>query len=149
MGMHNSTDRMRNLIKALSQFYEGRHQKLQSRMHEFEDMFDPDTSYGEDPDEAYYAYVRELSEGVDEICEEVGVEIDPVPPGEPEDAKDELLTAGARMLKWTVEVTDRETGEFVGRLEWGLYHRHDRFSVPGPAQVTYLKARGGNTMIVG
>jgi hypothetical protein len=151
MGMHNSTDRMRKLISALTHFYQERHDQIQHRQADLEGNFDPDVPEysSDDIDEPYYEYVRMLSEGVEEVCEQLGVELDPIPPGEPADASDELLSAGARMLKWNIEVHDRESGEFVGRLEWGLYHRHDRFSIPGPPQLTYLKARGGNTMIVG
>jgi hypothetical protein len=150
MGMHNSTDRMRRVIRGLTTFYEEKHHALKGQQRAFADEFDPDVSElgGRDPDEAYYAYIEELSKGVDEVLEELGVELEPVPPGDPEEATDETLMAGARMLKWNLEVVDRETGEFVGRLEWGMYHRHDRFAIPGPPQITYLKAAAGNTMIV-
>lgn len=149
--MHNSTDRMRKIIRGLTRFYEGKHQQMQGREREYKERFDPDVAEysDQDPDGPYYDYIEELSEGIDELLEELGIELDPIPPGTPEEASDELLTAGTRMLKWNVEVYDSEQGEFVGRLEWGMYHRHDRFAVPGPAQITYLKARGGNTMIVG
>lgn len=150
MGMHNSTDRMRRVIRGLTKFYEQKHAALQGQQHKFADQFDPEIGeYSEeDPDEAYYGYIEELSRGLDAVLEELNVKLDPVPPGDPEDATDETLMAGARMIKWNVEVLDRETGQFVGRLEWGMYHRHDRFSIPGPPQITYLKARAGNTMIV-
>ncbi len=149
-GMHNSTDRMRKVIRALTRFYEEKHHAMQGREREFAEDFDPDISeYAEeDPDGAYYDYIEELSRGVDQVLEELGVELEPKPPGEPEDASDETLMAGARILKWNIDVVDRESGEFVGRFEWGMYHRHDRFAIPGPPQITYLKARGGNTMIV-
>ncbi len=149
-GMHNSTDRMRRVIRGLSKFYEEKHYRMQGREHAFKEMFDPTVSEysDEDPDHAYYAYIKELSQGVDQVLEELGVKLDPIPPGKPEDGSDETLMAGARMLKWDIEVLDRETGQYVGRLEWGMYHRHDRFAIPGPPQITYLKARAGNTMIV-
>ncbi len=148
--MHNSTDRMRRVIRGLTKFYEEKHYAMQGREHEFSHAFDPDISEysDEDPDHAYYAYIEELSKGVDAVLEELGVELDPLPPGSPDEVTDETLMAGARILKWDIEVRDRETGQFVGRLEWGMYHRHDRFAIPGPPQVTYLKARAGNTMIV-
>jgi hypothetical protein len=150
MGMHNSTDRLRKTINALTHFYEERHQRMQGRLGEYERTFDPDVAEYTDqnPDEPYYDYIEELSDGVDQVCEELGVELEPLPPGRPEDASDEQLMAGARLMKWNIDVRDRESGEFVGRFEWAMYHRHDRFAIPGPPQLTYLKARGGNTMIV-
>lgn len=148
--MHNSTDRMRKVIRALTRFYEEKHHKMKGREREFAAEFDPDVSeYADvDPDEAYYSYIDEMSKGVELVLEELGVELDPVPPGDPAEASDETLMAGARIVKWNIDVHDRESGQFVGRFEWGMYHRHDRFAIPGPPQITYLKARGGNTMIV-
>lgn len=152
MGMHNATDRMRNVIKALSKFYHLRHQELQNTSTSFGDAFDPEVEYWEDEgsvDEPYFAYVDALSEGIEELLAELKVSLDPIPPGRPQDTNHETLMAGAHMLKWDIEVNDAESGQFVGRLEFALYHRHDRFSVPGPAQITYLKSRGGQTMMVG
>lgn len=150
MGMHNSTDRMRKVIAALSRFYHHRFEQMKARVGEFEGQFDPEISEysDQDPDGAYYAYIEAMSQGVEEVLSELGVRLDPVPPGDPSEGSDELLMAGARLLKWDIKVYDASSGEFVGLLEWAMYHRHDRFAIPGPAQITYLKARGGNTMIV-
>ncbi|PSG98026.1 hypothetical protein BRD56_02370 [Thermoplasmatales archaeon SW_10_69_26] len=150
MGMHNSTDRLRKTINALTHFYEQRHQQMQAKLGRYEQAFDPEVAEytDKDPDGPYYDFIEELSEGVDQVCEELGVELDPLPPGDVENKSDEQLMAGARLMKWNVDVHDRDSGQFIGRFEWAMYHRHDRFSIPGPAQLTYLKARGGNTMVV-
>ena len=64
-------------------------------------------------------------------------------------ALDDTLIGGARLLKRKIAGHDAKTGEYLGRFEWALYHRHDRFAVPGPAQITYLQARPGKTIMVG
>lgn len=152
MGMHNATDRMRKVIKGLSRFYHLKYQQLQGDEGRYSGDFNPDAEYWEDEgsvDQPYLSYINDLSEGIDELLAEMGVTLDPVPPGLASEVKHETLMAGAHMLKWDIEVHDADSGQFIGRLEWALYHRHDRFSVPGPAQISYIKSRGGRTMMVG
>lgn len=152
MGMHNATNRMRRVIKGLSHFYHLKHQELQGDERAYAKSFDPEVEYWEDEgsiDEPYFRYIADMSDGIEELLAEMGVTLDPVPPGLASEAKHETLMAGAHMLKWDIEVHDADSGQFVGRLEFALYHRHDRFSVPGPAQISYIKSRGGQTMMVG
>ncbi|MDX1612365.1 MAG: hypothetical protein R3185_08340, partial [Candidatus Thermoplasmatota archaeon] len=150
--MHNAANRMRRVIRALSKFYHLKHDAMQGRIKEFSADFNPELEYWEgeaDLDEPYYRYVAAMSEGIDELLAELKIKLSPVPPGVPGEAGHETLMAGAHMLKWDIEVEDAESGQYIGKLEFALYHRHDRFAVPGPAQISYLKARGGRTMMVG
>ena len=149
--MHSTTDRMRTVIGALTHFYNQRYEDLRGQHERFAEGFDPNLAeFGDGRvDAPYVAYINELSQGVDQVLAQLNVKIQPIPPGNIEEASDEVLMAGARMLKWVIAVSDATSGEYLGRFEWAIYRRHDRFAVPGPAQLSYLKARGGRTMMVG
>lgn len=149
--MQHATDRMHQVIATLGRFYARRYDELRPQMERFGADFTPDP-FGTgvaNIDGPYYAYITELSQGIDDVLAKLKVRLEPVPPGPSAAANDEVLMAGVRALKWDISVIDAPSGEYLGLLQWALYRRHDRFAVPGPAQLTYLKARGGRTVMVG
>ena len=149
MGM-DAVTRLKFLVSDLAKFYE-------RRFHETA-LFDPvalGTHFVNDGmmdereiDARYSAYITKLSEGLDGVLAKHGVRLDPAPPGPDHTAKCETLMTGVRFLGWTINVFDAKTNMPVGIIHWGLYHRHDEFAVPGPAQVAFIKAAPGRTIMI-